>query len=166
MTMAAVVPPVIVPPGGPHLLAVVPQLPHGAHPGTITGWLLESTTTETWEKISRDLEIGFNHLVNNVPDVNDAGYEAFMGDMTMEIISSDTLTPYLVATNICNNVVRVIHSIARYSAGFGGNNALHGHTLALLGETVGAQLPLLVRFMMDVTKDEAVMHSTGIHWHY
>jgi hypothetical protein len=128
----------------------------------VTGWLLESTATETSENISRGLELGFNRLVDNVLGMNDVGYEAVMQDMIAEIISSDTLTPYLVTTNICNNVVRVtvVHSIARYSAGFGGSNMLHGHTLALLGQTVGTQLPLLVRFMTDPTED--FMHALAM----
>jgi hypothetical protein len=71
-TMAAAAPPFIVPPGGVPALAVKPQLSHGADPGTITGWLLESTTAETLDSISRGLELGFHRLVNNVPDINDA----------------------------------------------------------------------------------------------
>jgi hypothetical protein len=82
-------------------------------------------------------------------------YDEVMRGMTDEIIHSDTLVTYLTVTNIGNNVVRVtvMHSIARYSAGFGGSNALHGQTLALLGETVGNQLPMLVKFMEDPAED-------------
>jgi hypothetical protein len=63
-----------------------------------------------------------------------------MRQMPDEILNSDALTCYLTAAN---NVVKVttVHSLARCSAGFGGSNALHGHVLALLGETVGTQLP-------------------------
>jgi hypothetical protein len=87
--------------------------------------------------------------------VHDAGYDAFMQDMVTKITSSDTIIPYLVTPNICNNVVHVtvVHSIACYSAGFGGSNALHGQMLALLGEMVGYQLPMLVLFMEDPTED-------------
>jgi hypothetical protein len=83
------------------------------------------------------------------------GYEDVMQVMTDEIIHSDMLMTYLVATNICNNVVQVmtVHSIARYSAGFGGSNDLHGETLALLGETVGKQLPMLIKCMDDPAED-------------
>jgi hypothetical protein len=160
--MATVAPPVVGQPGGAHAPVVAPQLPFGADPGTVTGWLLESTATETSESISRGLELGFNRLVDNVPGIHDVGYSDVMRDMIAEIINSDTLTPYLVATNIGNNVVRVtvIHSIARYSAGFGGSNALHGHTLALLGEKVGTQLPMLVRFLTDPTED--FMHALAM----
>jgi hypothetical protein len=60
-----------------------------------------------------------------------------------------------VTTNICNNVVQVtvIHSIAHDSTGFGGSDALHGQKLELLGETVGTQLPMLVKWLEDPTKD-------------
>jgi hypothetical protein len=153
--MAALAPPILVPPGGAPAPAVTPQLPFGADPGTITGWILESSTTETSESISRCLERGFNRLVDDIPLPAEPTYDAAMREITDEVINSDTMVTYLVATNICNDVVRitVVHSIARYSAGFGGSNALHGRTLALLGETVGAQLPLLVRFADDPDED-------------
>jgi hypothetical protein len=51
--------------------------------------------------------------------------------------------------------VTVVHSIAGYSAGFGGSNALHGQVLALLGETVGPQLPMLVKSVDNPTEDLA-----------
>jgi hypothetical protein len=153
--MAAMVPPIVVPPVGAPAVAVTPQLPHGADPGTITEWILQATSTETSDSISRGLELGFNRLVNDIPATDAVDYEDVMREMTDEIIHSDTLVTYLVATNIGNNVVRVTvaHSIARYSAGFGGSNALHGGTLALLGEMVGDQLPMLVKFLDDPAED-------------
>jgi hypothetical protein len=62
---------------------------------------------------------------------------------------------YLTATNIVNDVVTVmaVHSIYRYSAGFGGTNALHGKTLRLLGEMVDSQLPALIRFDLEPNAD-------------
>ena len=54
----------------------------------------------------------------------------------------------------------LVHSIHRYSAGFGGSNALHGKTPALLGETVGAQLPMLVQF--DPDPDEDFSHGLAL----
>jgi hypothetical protein len=45
--------------------------------------------------------------------------------------------------------VTVMHSLFRYSAGFGGTNALHGKMLGMLGETVGGKLPPLVQFRDD-----------------
>jgi hypothetical protein len=43
----------------------------------------------------------------------------------------------------------VLHWIKQYSAGFGGNNALHGKTLGLLGEVMDTQLFPLIRFHQD-----------------
>jgi hypothetical protein len=127
-TMAAMAPPFIVPPGGAPALAVAPQLPFAADPGTITGWLLDTTATKTSDIISKGLERGFNRLVTNIPDLNAPNYDETMREMTDEIVKSDMLITYLIATNIINDVVRitVVLSIARYSAGFGGSNALHG----------------------------------------
>jgi hypothetical protein len=155
-TMAANAAPVLIAPGGAPPV-VAPQLPHSADPGTITGWILDETVAETPTVITLDMERGFNRLVDNVPDVNDPTYDGIMRQMTDEVISSDTLITYLTATNRWNNVVRVtvVHSIARYSAGFGGSNALHGQVLALLGETVGSQLPMLVKLVDDPTEDLA-----------
>jgi hypothetical protein len=157
--MAAAIPnvPVFVPPGGAPAVATAPHLPFGGDPGTITGWLLDATSTETSSDISRGLEQGFNRLVDNIPDMRDPGYAAVMRNMVDDAIGSDMLTTYLTAINIgqeCSKVT-VIHSIHRYSAGFGGSNALHGKTLALLGETVGTQLPMLVQFDPDPGEDFA-----------
>jgi hypothetical protein len=59
--MAALGPPIplVVPMGGAPAEATVPHLPFGADPGTITGWLLDATSTETSSGISRGLERGF-----------------------------------------------------------------------------------------------------------
>jgi hypothetical protein len=72
--MTAMAPPMVVPPGGAPMQPVTPQLPYGADPGTISGWILQSTSTKTSDSISKGLELGFNRLVDNVPDMNDAGY--------------------------------------------------------------------------------------------
>jgi hypothetical protein len=158
--MAAAIPnvPVFVPPGGAPAVATAPHLPFGGDPGTITGWLLDATSTETSSDISRGLEQGFNRLVDNIPNMGDPRYAAVMRNMVDDAIGSDMLTTYLTAINIgqeCSKVT-VIHSIHRYSAGFGGSNALHGKTLALLGETVGTQLPMLVQFDPDPGEDLAM----------
>jgi hypothetical protein len=109
--------------------------------------------------VTQELERGFNRLVTDIPAMADANYAGVIRNMTDEVISSDTLITYLMVTNRWNDVVRVttVHSIARYSAGFGGSNALHGRILALLGETVGTQLPMLVKFVDAPTEDLA-------HW--
>jgi hypothetical protein len=157
--MAAAIPnvPVLVPPGGAPAVATAPHLPFGGDPGTITGWLLDATSTETSSDISRGLELGFNRLNNNIPDVGDAGHSDAIRNIVDEVIGSDTLVTYLTAINIGQESAKVttVHSIHRYSAGFGGSNALHGKTLALLGETVGNQLPMLVKFDPDPAENFA-----------
>jgi hypothetical protein len=147
----------VVPPAGAPPVPTAPQLPFAADPGTITGWLLDATATETSSSISRGLELGFNRLVDNIPNPTHATYDGIMRAMTDEIIGSDTLVTYLVVTNAVSDQARVtlLHSIGRYSAGFGGSNALHGATLGLLGEMVDNQLPTLVRFDEDPLADLA-----------
>jgi hypothetical protein len=112
--------------------------------------------------ITQELERGFNRLVDNIPDANHADYDDVMRKMADEVINSDTLITYLTVSNRWNDVVRVtvVHSIAPYSAGFGGSNALHGQVLALLGETVGPQLPMLVKFGED--PDEDLVHGLAM----
>jgi hypothetical protein len=57
-----------------------------------------------------------------------------------------------------------IHSIARYSAGFGGSNASHKKNLALLGKMVGTQCgPALGE--NKVTKTRANFYSIPISVH-
>ena len=104
-TMATVAPLILVPPGGAPAIAVTPQLPHGPDPDTITGWLLDATATEMWDGMSKGLEGGFNRLVDDIPIMNGAGYTDAMREMKDEILNSDTLIPYLVTTNIGNDVV-------------------------------------------------------------
>jgi hypothetical protein len=94
--------------------------------------------------------------------MNGVGYDDAMPEMRDKVLNSDMLDTYLMMTNIGSNVVRVtvVHSIVRYSARFGGSNALHGHTLVLLGKTVGTQLPMLAQFLADSTGD--LIHALGM----
>jgi hypothetical protein len=123
----------------------------------MTGWILDETVASTPAGITQELEQSFNRLVDNIPDTAHTDYGNFMRKMTDEVMNSDTIIGSLTVTNRWNNVVRVtvVHSIARYSAGFGGSNALHGQVLALLGETVGPQLPMLVKLLEDPALDLA-----------
>jgi hypothetical protein len=147
--------PVLAPPPGVPSPVAAPQLPFGADPGTITGWLLEETASQTTADVAQTLDRWFNRLVDGIPGVADPGFKTAMTMMTDEITNSDTLVTYLTATNIGSGDARIttIHSVAKYSAGFGGSNALHGATLGLLGEMVGSQLPTLVRFDPDPAED-------------
>jgi hypothetical protein len=75
--------------------------------------------------------------------------------MPIQMLYSNSLVTYLVATNTGNGSAQVnlLHSAAKYSADFGGSNVLHGRTLALLGEAIGDQLPMMVRFNDDPTEN-------------
>jgi hypothetical protein len=154
--MANAAPLGIVPPVGPPPPAGAPQLPYAADLGSLTGWILENTVTETSSSISKALGRGFARLVDNVPLDGAPSHEAAMKEMIKEVVNSDSLTTYLVATNFGDDQdakISVLHSIARYSAGFGGSNALHGHTLGLLGEMREDQLPMLVKFNKNPTQN-------------
>ena len=80
-----------------------------------------------------------------------------MRSLTDEVLSDDTLGTYLVASNTRTSEPRItiLHSLACYSAGFGGQAALHGQVLRLMGEMVGDQLPIMVRFRETVTENLA-----------
>jgi hypothetical protein len=81
--------------------------------------------------------------------------------MADEITNSDTLIPYLVASNTvnCEVCIIVLHSIKQCSTGFGRSNALpHGKMLGLLGEMVDTRLPRpLLRLNQD--PDEDLIHA-------
>jgi hypothetical protein len=134
----------------PPLGVAVPQLPCGADPGSITGWMLQESASHSANEIAIQLEKGFARLAA-LPDPADAGYQTELQALRDEMINGDVLGTYLVVSNTPHAApkVTVLHSIARYSAGFGGANALHGKILGLLGETVGDQLPPVVRFIDD-----------------
>ena len=127
-------PPIVIPPVGPPVLQA-PQLPFAADPGSLTGWLVDESVTGSPGELMTHMNRGFNCLTDGVPDANHATYPAFMRNMVEEVVGSDTLVTYLVTTNVVNE---------EPSARFGGSNALHGHIVVLLGETVGTQLPMLV----------------------
>jgi hypothetical protein len=86
-----------------------------------------------------------------MPPVNHHVYAAARQGMIDEILNSNTLETYLIVSNQLYGAPRVtvMHSLFRYSAGFGGTNALHGKIVGMLGETVGGQLPPLIRFRDD-----------------
>jgi hypothetical protein len=129
---------------------IAPQLPFAADPGSITGWMLETAANDTTTDISNHMARGLNRLAS-IPAVGHANHNRDRRAMIDEIINSDSMEPYLVVSNTPHNAPRitVVHSIGRYSAGFGGSNALHGRELGLLGEMVDDQLPTMVQFLTD-----------------
>jgi hypothetical protein len=136
--------------GAPPLVGGAPRLPFGADPGSLTGWMLQETLMDTPSSISLQMERSFARLAD-VPPVDHLDYAAARQRMIDEILNSNGLEVYLMVSNKPHGVPRVtvMHSLFRYSAGFGGTNALHGKILGMLGETVGGQLPPLVQFRDD-----------------
>jgi hypothetical protein len=112
--------------------------------------MMHATVTDTPSSISLQLERSFTRLAN-VPPVDHIDYAAAMQRMSDEILNSNVLETSLMVSNKPHGVPRVtvMHSLFRYSAGFGGSNALHGKILGMLGETVGGGLPPLVQFRDD-----------------
>jgi hypothetical protein len=106
--------------------------------------------TDTPSTISLQTERSFARLAG-MPPVNHHDYAAARQGMIDEILNSNTLETYLIVSNQLYGAPRVtvMHSLFRYSAGFGGTNALHGKIVGMLGETVGGQLPPLIRFRDD-----------------
>jgi hypothetical protein len=140
--------------GAPPLDAGAPQLPFGADPGSITGWMLSVSAIESTASIAAEMERGFLRL-GSLPEPNAATYEAARQGLLGEVLDTDTLGTYLVVTNTPHDAPRVtvLHSLARYSAGFGGASALHGKILGLLGEMVEDQLPTMVQIIDDPAQD-------------
>jgi hypothetical protein len=112
--------------------------------------MMHATVTDTPSSISLQLERSFTRLAN-VPPVDHIDYAAAMQRMSDEILNSNVLETSLMVSNKPHGVPRVtvMHSLFRYSAGFGGSNALQGKILGMLGETVGGGLPPLVQFRDD-----------------
>ena len=90
-----------------------------------------------------------------MPEVE--GHDDTIRALTEEVLSDDKLGTYLVASNTPTGEPRitVLHSLARYSAGFGGQAVLHGQVLGFMGDMVGDQLPTMVRFRETVTDNLA-----------
>jgi hypothetical protein len=66
-----------------------------ADPGSLTGWLLEATSTKMPASIAKSLELGFSRLMNNVPNPGEASHKEAMEEMVAEIVNSNTLMTYL-----------------------------------------------------------------------
>jgi hypothetical protein len=71
--------------------------------------------------------------------------------MVEDLLGSDVLDAYLMVASLPHGASRitVIHSLAPYSAGFGGANTLHVRTLGLMGEMVSDQLPMMIQLPDD-----------------
>jgi hypothetical protein len=158
---AAGVPPAGVP--GPAVPTVhgpaPPPLPFPGDPGTVTGWLLERSASISSNALAKEIEAGFARLTANIPaDPTNADYPGAMRDLVDEVLNSADLCCYLTvsATGAASARVTVIHSIGKYSAGFGALSAFQGTIMGFLGETVGDQLPIFVRAPVAVDEKDLI----------
>ena len=59
---------------------IAPQLPFGADPGSITGWMLQETRIDTADDISAQMERGLTRL-GDLPEPGNAGYTRPQGSI-------------------------------------------------------------------------------------
>jgi hypothetical protein len=93
--------------GGAPPFVDAPQLPFGADPGSITGWMLQATMRDTPSTISLQTERSFARLAG-MPPVNHHDYAgAARQGMIDEILNSNTLETYLIVSNQLYGAPRV-----------------------------------------------------------
>ena len=122
------------------------QLPFGADPGSLTGWLLEKSSTDTPTDIVESVARAFARYAE-LPPVANAEYEAELTNLYNEILSSDDLCSFLTVSTAPGQppVVTVVSALARYSVGFGGVSAHNGKSFCFRGEAIDAvQMPPLI----------------------
>ena len=144
---------------------VPPPLPFPGDPGTVTGWLLERLASILSDALAKEVEAGFARLTANIPaNPTDADYPGAMRDLVDEVLNSADLCCYLTvtATGATSARVTVVHSIGKYSAGFGSLSAFQGTIMGFLGETVGDQLPVFVQAPTPVG-DRDLASAFAIH---
>jgi hypothetical protein len=122
---------------------VVPPLPYPGDAGSITGWLVDQSTSITSSSLVGEVEMGFARLSHNIPDPLDQGYAEAMRDLVDEVTNSADLCCYLTMSDTGSAVLRVVcvHFIGKYSVRFGALSAFQGTIMAFLGETIGTTYP-------------------------
>jgi hypothetical protein len=91
--------------------------------------------------------VGFARFSQDIPeDTADPNYVGVLSEMVDEVLNSDDLCCYLTAseTGAAATQVVVVHSIRKYSAGFGALSPFQGTIMAFMGETIGDNLPVLI----------------------
>jgi hypothetical protein len=140
---------------------VPPPLPFPGDPGTVTGWLLEQSASILSDALVKEIEVGFAQLTAGIPadPAADAAYLGAMRDLVDEILNSADLCCYLtmLATGVASARVTVVHSIRKYSAGFGALSAFQGAIMGFLGETVRDQLPVFIQAPTAVGDQDLTM---------
>jgi hypothetical protein len=115
--------------------------------------------------LGREIEAGFACLTANIPaDPADADHPGAMRDLVNEVLNSANLCCYLtvLATGAADARVTIVHSIGKYSAGFGALSAFQGTIMGLQGETVGDQLPVFVQVPTAVDEERDLRPSFSI----
>jgi hypothetical protein len=115
---------------------VVPPLPFPGDEGSITGWLADQSTTLLSCSLAGEIEAGFDRLSSNIPAFPaDTGYEEAMQELVDEVTNSTDLCCYLTISNTGAAVLHVtlVHSIGKFSAGFGALSAFQGQSWLFLG---------------------------------
>ena len=85
------------------------------------------------------IEAGFARLSHNIPaDPLDPDYGGAMRELVDEVVNSDDFGCYLTIseTGAASSRVMLVHSIGKYSAGFGALIAFQGVIMAFMGETI------------------------------
>jgi hypothetical protein len=144
---------------------LAPPLPFPGDPGTITGWLIDQSLSVTSNSLVREIEASFARLSQDIPeDTADPNYLGAMREMVDEVLNSDDLCCYLTASETGAAATRVVlvHSIGKYSAGFGALSAFQGTIMAFMGETIEDDLPVLVQAPTDTANDQNLSSAFGL----
>jgi hypothetical protein len=98
------------------------------------------------------VEAGFARLTHNIPvDPEDPDYAGATRELVDKVVNSDNLGCYLTVLETGAAALRVVlvHSIGKYSAGFGAFSTLNGVIMGFMGEMIGDSLPVLVPAPID-----------------
>ena len=136
------------PPAAPGLAPpVLPNLPFGNTPGSITDWIMAETAESTNQSIM-DYCLNVEALYAALPD-RAAQPVPFMNGMRAleaSVLASTEFAGFLTISTLDGALptVSLVSNFARYSAGLGASRALSGRIFGFMGETIEEQMPALV----------------------
>jgi hypothetical protein len=145
----AAVPPAAAPPAAGGLAPpVLPDIPFGDEPGSLSGWILvetaESTNVEVLEYIAT-VQQRYEQIPDRIaqPQAHEEGVRALMLE---DVLGSVEFAGFLQVSSLGGETatIQVVSNFARYSAGLGAFRALSGRVVGFLGGLVDDQLPLIV----------------------
>jgi hypothetical protein len=120
---------------------------------------LDQSISATSSSIVHDIELGFARLSQGIPvDPLDPHYPGAMRDLVDKVKNSADLCCYLTVSKTGAAVARVtlVHSIGKYSTGFGALSAFQGTIMGFLGETIGPNMPTFVQAPTTATDSNLV----------